>query len=231
MTIGEWVTNALITIANEELGTGTAPPRPDPAASTGSSLQLPPDQTGLGEAVAVLNRRLAESADRDQAVTALVERLDGFHDTDHKLTRLVERFGEVDRRDQALLGLAERLVSNERRQQRNLMALANAVETLARRQDPAAHGGIGRDDLDHGLKPIRTAIETLVDRLGDGPGSRDPADRTANGGDAAEEEPVMPYPKLDYETLNERAIANTRRDDPDAENGREGLLSRVFRGD
>ena len=73
-TIGEWVTNALTQVANEELGTG---PRREQMYGAQGGLPAVPDQdeTPLGKALLALAERFERSEKRNAAFASLAERM------------------------------------------------------------------------------------------------------------------------------------------------------------
>jgi len=216
MTIGEWVTNALITVANEELGVGRA--RAEATGSANGSAVSVGDE-GLAAAVEGLSQRLDESSEQTRAVCRLAEHLDGLALAGDSLSAVAARLRALDSRDRALLALAERLVANERRTEARLAMLAGAMETLARRQQRPPEA------LERSLAPLKAAVDGLAARLEAAP--RDgPAPLRAPA-----REPSGQVPELDYEVLNERAIDNTRKLGTDDEHQRRsGVIARLFRG-
>ncbi|MFQ5958083.1 MAG: hypothetical protein ACE5LF_01815 [Alphaproteobacteria bacterium] len=250
MTIGEWVNTALITVANSELGSGTANPSaaagPATGEAAGGALQVKPEGSPeLVEAIETLTRQIEQNGASEKAVTTLVERLDSLARTDETMTAFAGRFAELDRRDRTLLALAERLVGNEEKNEQRLVTLASAINVLAGRLNVGKRtggSGVTPEILACTLAPLKTAIDDLVSRVNGGPRPAEPLTaiepaiepaaakpEQARGDDAAE---TKSYPMLDYEILNEHAIDNTRRlDDDELRPERKGgLFSRLLGG-
>lgn len=254
MTIGEWVTNALITVANDELGRGT------PGAATsvmaeeaaGGTLQLHSQKTPaqipveLTVAVETLTRRIEESGEREKAVGDLVERLDALVHADHSVTRLTDRVAGLDGRDRDLAATSERLVATERSTEQRLAVLTSAVVALGDRLEWAKETKARAatvDDVAHAIAPLRMAIDSYIVQRGGMSVAAQPNDemRSAAGdsgpaamptvGRGRVEAVTQAIAPLDYDRLHERAIGNTRRQfaddsEPAAKNG--SLMSRLF---
>lgn len=252
MTIGEWVDTALITLANSELGSGAGGPsaaaEPATGEASGSALQVTAQGSPeLVQAIETLTRQIEQNSASEQAVTALVERLDSLARTDETMAAFANRFAELDRRDRTLLALADRLVGNEQKNEQRLVTLASAINVLASRLnggEQTGASGITADALARSLAPLKAALDDLASRVNGGlppaapittiaPAAGPEAKRTDDDDAAAE---IKSYPKLDYETLNERAIDNTRRLDDDGPapepepEHKGGLISRLLGG-
>jgi len=128
-TLGEWVTNALIQIANNELGSG---PR---SATTQSAPASPsPDQSPLGKALLALAKRFEKTEKRDGAITALARRIDIAENNGMTLSVMAERIDVVEHRARALTLLVDRLETAYRRK-KALLALMESVAEHAERGD------------------------------------------------------------------------------------------------
>ncbi len=247
MTIGEWVNTALITVANTELGSGSASlsAAAGPAEPAGGALQVKAQGSPeLARAIETLTRQIERNGANEKAVSTLVERLDSLARTDQTMSAFAGRFAALDRRDRTLLALAERLVSNEQKNEQRLVTLASAVNVLAKRLNggrQAVASGVSAAALTRSLAPLKTAIEALASHVNGGPqpaasatatepvGAAPEAGRTGRDDRAAK---IKSYPKLDYEVLNERAIDNTKRfgDEATEPERKAGLFSRLLGG-
>jgi hypothetical protein len=121
-TIGEWVTNALTQVANEELGTS---PRRAQTQDTQGGLPAGPlqDESPLGKALLALAER---SEKRNEAIVSLAERMEGGEYSRGEVSVMAEQIGIVEQRSRALTLLVERLDSAEKREN-SLLTLMHSV--------------------------------------------------------------------------------------------------------
>lgn len=182
----------------------------------------------IAKAVESLSRHNEESRKSEQAFASLVEHLDGLERAEQQMSDLAKRFSDLDQRDNALLALSRRVVDSQSKNEQRLSALTTAISLLADRvyaseDRPAQSGG----EIDRSIASIIGALGTLAANVSGAPGAPpaptgedqapDP-DREAAG--EAPPPPAPPpaaaLPRFDFDELNEKAIENTRRLDPDA---------------
>ena len=157
-TLGEWVTNALVRMANEELGSGPRAATERPAGKSAGLSGLParhdptahgpatPDKEGnlaLGKAVLALAGRLDKTEQRDRALAELIPRLENSEKRDQALSEISRRLDDAERRDRALTKLSRQLEDTGKRD--------NAITDIAVRMA--------------GLEQRGEALTTLAGRL------------------------------------------------------------------
>ncbi|MBT6441686.1 MAG: hypothetical protein HOK61_04595 [Alphaproteobacteria bacterium] len=133
LTLGEWVTNALTEIANEDLGSGSR--RQEAASGPTSVPATAPTGEGVGEAMQVLAERLGANEERDQALISLARRIDAAESSDSALIQMSERLGGVEQRTQALAVLSNRLEASEKREIAMLSLMRGLAEQSQRSED------------------------------------------------------------------------------------------------
>lgn len=207
MTIGEWVTDSLISAAQDDAGGATRDPA-DPQATQ------PPSDTD--QAMQSQAQRSSDLDRRDRALLEAVQRLlNNEHKNEERLAVLTS----------AMTALADRL--NDKGAPGGMTGkdlddavrpLAAAVESLATRIDDVA-----------GAPATVTLVEPEI-RNHAQPDAHDGTHREAQNGRAQRE----PSQHFDYDALNERAMDNTRRmenTDEEPEESGSGLFSRLLGGD
>lgn len=141
-TIGEWVTNALTQIANEELGTG---PRRD--YGQGAQADLPAtsvqDESALGKALLAL-------AERSRALTLLVERLESSEKRENSLLTMMQSVAERAERGE------ERIATITR----GLADLALNMETVLTKNNSRT-----AQNITNSVAPLEDAVNALGSRL------------------------------------------------------------------
>lgn len=182
-TLGEWVTNALTQIANEELGTG--PRRP---TSEGAQAGLPAgqgqDETPLGKALLALAERFERSEKRNDAISALAQRVDIAENSGREVSVMAERIGIVEQRSRALTMLVERLETADRRE-KTLLSLMHSVAERAERGEEriaAVTRGLAQmagqleaalnrnsartaQDINQSIMPLESAVNNLSSKI------------------------------------------------------------------
>ena len=145
-TLGEWVTNALTQIANEELGSG---PRSETTQSAPASLPASPspDQSPLGKALLALAKRFEKTEKRDGAITALARRIDIAENNGMTLSVMAERVDVVEHRARALTLLVDRLETAYRRKKALLALMESVAEHAERGEERIAAATRGLADM------------------------------------------------------------------------------------
>ncbi|MCH7928879.1 MAG: hypothetical protein IIA01_00025 [Proteobacteria bacterium] len=265
VTIGEWVSQALVAAADSELRAGapaaTATDAAQDAAEWASSLVVEPKAddaerrdrairalterrggkkprppaakakpvpaearaTEVARAAESLTRHLEASRKGERVAAALTEQLDGFARAERQMADVAKRFSDLDQRDNALLALSRRLVDSQTKNEQRMSALTTAISLLADRvytteDQPAASGG----DIDRSIASIIGALGTLAANMSGAPGAPpaptgedQPPDPDREAAGEAPPPPAPPpaaaLPRFDYDTLNEKAMENTRR--------------------
>lgn len=182
-TIGEWVTNALTQVANEELGTGPrrAQTQDAPGGLPAGPLQ---DESPLGKALLALAERFERSEKRNEAIVSLAERMEGGVYGGGEVSVMAEQIGIVEQRSRALTLLVERLESAEKRENSLLTLMHSVAERAERGEERIAAVTRGLADLALGLEtalsrnssqtaqrisnsmaPIEDAVNALGSRL------------------------------------------------------------------
>lgn len=136
LTLGEWVTNALTEMANEDLGSGSR--RQEAASGPSGVPATAPTGEGVGEAMQVLAERLGANEERDQALISLARRIDAAESRDSALVQMSERLGGVEQRTQALAVLSNRLEASEKREVAMLTLMRGLAEQSQRGEDRLA---------------------------------------------------------------------------------------------
>lgn len=145
-TLGEWVTNALTQIANEELGSG-----PRSAASQSMPASLPTstaqDQTPLGKALLALAERFDKTEKHDNAITALARRVDIAESSSRTVSVMAERIDLVEHRSRALTLLVDRLETADQREKTLLTLMESVAERAERGEERIAAVTRGLADM------------------------------------------------------------------------------------
>ncbi len=230
-SIGNWVSDALLHVVDRDPGdrkppTRAAAPAETVPAAPAAEARTEPEE--IAKAVESLSRHIEESRKSEQAFASLVEHLDGLERAEQQMSDLAKRFSDLDQRDNALLALSRRLVDSQTKNEQRLSALTTAISLLADRvytteDQPAASGG----DIDRSIASIIGALGTLAANMSGAPGAPpastgedQPPDPDREAAAEAPPPPAPPpaaaLPRFDFDQLNEKAIENTRRIDPDA---------------
>ncbi|MBT5037836.1 MAG: hypothetical protein HOM52_04930 [Rhodospirillaceae bacterium] len=182
-TLGEWVTNALTQIANEELGTG---PRRATSESAQAGLPAGPaqDESPLGKALLALAERFEKSEKRNDAISALAQRIDVAESSNREVGAMAEQIGIVEQRSRALTMLVERLETADRRE-KTLLSLMHSVAERAERGEEritAVTRGLAEmagqleaalnrnsartaQDINQSIMPLESAVNNLSSRI------------------------------------------------------------------
>jgi len=182
-TLGEWVTNALTQIANEELGTG---PRRATAESAQAGLPAGPgqDESPLGKALLALAERFEKSEKRNDAISALAQRVDIAENSSREVGVMAERIGMVEQRSRALTMLVERLETADRREKTLLSLMHSVAERAERGEERIAavtrglaemagqlEAALNRNsartaqDINQSIMPLESAVNNLSSRI------------------------------------------------------------------
>ena len=155
-TIGEWVTNALTQVANEELGTG---PRRDYGPNVQSGLPASPihDESALGKALLALAERFERSEKRNEAINSLTGGSEGGAYGGREVSVMAEQIGLVEQRSRALSLLVERLESSEKRENSLLTMMQTVAERAERGEERIA-------TITRGLADLALNLETVLNR-------------------------------------------------------------------
>ena len=133
LTLGEWVTNALIEMANEDLGSGSR--RQEAVSGPSGVPATAPTGESVGEAMQMLAERLSANEERDQALISLARRIDAAESSDSALVQMSERLGGMEQRTQALAVLSNRLEASEKREVAMLALMRGLAEQSQRSED------------------------------------------------------------------------------------------------
>lgn len=219
MTIGEWVANALIMVANDELGNGSSGAAVSGAAETPSAgaLQVSPQQAAA-QMPAELTGHVAEAGRRDHDLSAMAERFAANQGAqEQRLTVLTS----------AVTALANRLDSSKTPKVQEVSGndLANAIAPLRM----AIECLIMRDGATP-LSPLHAAFEAQSAPKSGQPATGQPATGQPATVSEREHAALPPIPPLDYDRLHEKAIDNTRRlfGDNSEPAPKTGLVARLF---
>ncbi|MDP7343480.1 MAG: hypothetical protein QF767_09040, partial [Alphaproteobacteria bacterium] len=182
-TIGEWVTNALTQVANEELGSG---PRSGQVLHSKGGLPtgIDQDETPLGKALLALAERFERSEKRNEAIVSLAERMEGAEYGGRDVSVMAKQTGIVEQRSRALTLLVDRLESAERRENSLLTLMHGVAERAERGEERIAAVTRGLADLalnleaafnrnsahtaqtiSNSMAPLENAVNTLGNRL------------------------------------------------------------------
>ena len=182
-TIGEWVTNALTQVANEELGSG---PRSEQVQNPRAGLPtgINQDETPLGKALLALAERFERSEKRNDAIASLAERMEGAENNGRDVSVMAQQIGIVEQRSRALTLLVDRLESAERRENSLLTLMHGVAERAERGEERIAAVTRGLADLalnleaalnrnsahtaqtiSNSMAPLENAVNTLGKRL------------------------------------------------------------------
>ncbi len=140
--LGEWVSQAILAVAETELGVSPRAGASQPADSS----------QGLAEAVRALTRRLDREDESEVSLATLAERLE----------TLESRLGEIERRDQALAALTERLVEEEKTTHLRLGLLARSLSLILSRTEN--NGNDGNDAVDRKIESLAELVLRLAQR-------------------------------------------------------------------
>ncbi len=183
-TIGEWVTNALTQVANEELGSG---PRSGQVLHSKGGLPtggIDQDETPLGKALLALAERFERSEKRNEAIVSLTERMEGAEYGGRDVSVMAKQTGIVEQRSRALTLLVDRLESAERRENSLLTLMHGVAERAERGEERIAAVTRGLADLalnleaalnrnsahtaqtiSNSMAPLENAVNALGNRL------------------------------------------------------------------
>ncbi len=183
-TIGEWVTNALTQVANEELGSG---PRSGQVLHSKGGLPtggIDQDETPLGKALLALAERFERSEKRNEAIVSLAERMEGAEYGGRDVSVMAKQTGIVEQRSRALTLLVDRLESAERRENSLLTLMHGVAERAERGEERIAAVTRGLADLalnleaalnrnsahtaqtiSNSMAPLENAVNALGNRL------------------------------------------------------------------
>lgn len=183
-TIGEWVTNALTQVANEELGSG---PRSGQVLHSKGGLPtggIDQDETPLGKALLALAERFERSEKRNEAIVSLTERMEGAEYGGRDVSVMAKQIGIVEQRSRALTLLVDRLESAERRENSLLTLMHGVAERAERGEERIAAVTRGLADLalnleaalnrnsahtaqtiSNSMAPLENAVNALGNRL------------------------------------------------------------------
>lgn len=153
-TLGEWVTNALTQIANEELGSG-----PRRAASEYGQAGLPAgpmdDDSPLGRALSALAKRFERSEKRNDANSALAQRVDIAEFQGKEFSVMAEQIGVMEHRSRALTQLVDRLETADRREKTLLFLMQSVAERAERGEERIAA-------ITHGLADMASQLQVAL---------------------------------------------------------------------
>jgi hypothetical protein len=211
-TIGEWVTNAVIRAANEELGSGTRPTEPVAPSMAPATTEAPPPpsapEADAGDVepdalLTALERRLSRRS--DLTVTGVGTPDQGLEEMARALLVLAQRSERTGKRERAVLLLLKVLIERIERNQRHIEAISSRLKRLGGPQ-----AGISRQD-GSGAGSLETAIRGLIDRL---PPAEPTNGAAAEPADDAETEPVasVDTPDADQATADAGADADAEVD-------------------
>ncbi len=202
-TLGEWVTNALTQIANEELGTG---PRREGSQYATPGLPVSPadDETPLGKAMLALAERFERSEKRNDAISALAQRVDIAESSGRDVSIMAEKIGIMEHRSRALTLLVDRLETADRREKTLLTLMHTVAERAERGEERIAavtrgladmasqlESALNRNsirtaqDINQSIMPLETAVNALGSRLAAQPAAPQPAAASAAAPSAA----------------------------------------------
>ena len=202
-TLGEWVTNALTQIANEELGTG---PRREGSQYATPSLPVSPadDETPLGKAMLALAEPFERSEKRNDAISALAQRVDIAESSGQDVSIMAEKIGIMEHRSRALTLLVDRLETADRREMTLLTLMHTVAERAERAEERIAavtrgladmasqlESALNRNsirtaqDINQSIMPLETAVNALGSRLAAQPAAPQPAAASAAAPSAA----------------------------------------------
>ena len=202
-TLGEWVTNALTQIANEELGTG---PRREGSQYATPGLPVSPadDETPLGKAMLALAEPFERSEKRNDAISALAQRVDIAESSGRDVSIMAEKIGIMEHRSRALTLLVDRLETADRREKTLLTLMHTVAERAERAEERIAavtrgladmasqlESALNRNsirtaqDINQSIMPLETAVNALGSRLAAQPAAPQPAAASAAAPSAA----------------------------------------------
>lgn len=235
MTLGEWVDNALIAMANEELGTGPALARTvEPGASSERAVALETEAAPAQAAPAEKTAPVAEPSRELVAVSQRLAKIDKLHDA---LTALGQHLEARERRERNMLVMMHNLSERAKQNESKIAGLLDMVSGLVSRGlpwiAPAAHGA----PVTATTTPLAGAALPRSQTPAPHPGSipptlapeaPGPAQAPARAGVPATRPAALPM--LNFEKLNAAASANAKRAQsalPPAEPSR-GLFAKIL---
>jgi hypothetical protein len=233
MTLGEWVTNALIRTANDELGSG----RREGEAAAGVPATTPRPGAEVVAGVTRLEPRPGDDG-RDRALYAIARHVAETERRSERTMTLLAKIAETDGGEEALMALADQIDGHRREVDAKLDLIARAVHAIGEQM-----GGLHRRidasleleartlaAVSATLRPLQQLAEPPAPRVQPAP-EPEPAE-VAPAAEAVEaSQPQLPSPgtpRIDFAVLHSHAVENTNREAASEGPRGTGFFNRFF---
>lgn len=228
MTLGEWVTNALLRTANDELGEGWRDGEGRVAIPAAA-----PVVSKLGQAVTQLEERLGTDGRRDGALYAIGRYVAETERRSDRTMTLLAKIAEADGGKEALVTLAEQFESHRHGVDAKLDLIARAVSAIGEQMGSLHRRMDASLELEARTLAAVSATLLPLQRLAmpapraaepqpapaPEPQAAAPADVEAEQADFGAETaapqaqiPAPSAPRIDFATLHTHAVENSNRD-------------------